>query len=161
EDLGQWIAVAPRLPDRPHVPAGAEGALAGTANDDHANGVIRLPGGELRADGPDHRQRQRIQRLRPVQGDESGAAADLDENVLRLAHVFSLAVKEIPDAMDMLLSLRACPYSIHALLSSPPIVIPAKRPQGARAGNHGWARRGRLHRPRIALARARLSGVTV
>src|SRR3546814_4970160 len=40
------------------------------------------------------------------------------------------------------------------------IVIPAKRPQGARAGNHGWARHQAAQWARIALAHARLSGVT-
>src|SRR3546814_19652245 len=39
-------------------------------------------------------------------------------------------------------------------------VIPAKRPQGARAGNHGWARHQAAQWARIALAHARLSGVT-
>src|SRR3546814_19133050 len=45
--------------------------------------------------------------------------------------------------------------------STSEVVTPAKRPQGARAGIYGWAWRRAGPRPRIALARARLSGVTI
>src|SRR3546814_16706593 len=55
---------------------------------------ILLPGGELRADGTDHRQGQGVQRLGAVQGDEADTAAQVEENVFGLAHCFSLAVKQ-------------------------------------------------------------------
>src|SRR3546814_6144264 len=55
---------------------------------------IRLPGGEVRADGTYHRQGQGVQRVGAVQGDVSDTAAQVEENVVGLAHCFSLAVKQ-------------------------------------------------------------------
>ncbi len=82
------VAAAPAgVVQRPHVAAGAEGALAGALDDDDTDRGIGGAVGQPRVQRPDHRQGQRVERLRPVQGDRRDATAKLEQNFRIAIHI--------------------------------------------------------------------------
>ena len=70
------------------VATSGESALAIGHDDDARDRVVVGPGGQLRAQGMHHAMRHRIERLRPVQRDNAGRAAALEE-YFGFAHVIA------------------------------------------------------------------------
>ena len=87
EDGWQLRIVAdsqPGLVDRAHVATGAEGAVAGTANDDGMHRRVRSPSPHGRIDTPVVVEGQRVERPRPVD-DQCGETAFLADQDLAVA----------------------------------------------------------------------------
>jgi hypothetical protein len=75
-------AVGPRaVVDRHDVPAGAEPALTGTGEDHGPDAAVMCPPLECFVDGADHRVRQRVDRLGPVEREEADPALDVGEDL--------------------------------------------------------------------------------
>ena len=72
------------------VAAGREGALAGRLDHHARDRRIVAPGVELRAQRHRHAVRDGVERLRPVEGDEAGRAAPLEQDFGRGRHSGSL-----------------------------------------------------------------------
>ncbi len=84
--LGLAADAAPCLVDRAHVAAGAEGALAGAANDHGMDRRIGRPVGKGGSEASVVGEGQRVERLRPV--DDQGGEATLAtrQDLVTLAH---------------------------------------------------------------------------
>src|SRR5258708_9750177 len=70
-----------RAIDGADVATGAEGALALACDDDRLDRGVARPCGQSRVKRADHAEGERVQRLRPTQGDEGDAALDRNANV--------------------------------------------------------------------------------
>ena len=66
---------------RAYVAAGAKGALAGAGDDDERDIRIALKCVERGGNLAHHRQVQRVERARPIEGDEPGAPAPLADRL--------------------------------------------------------------------------------
>ena len=65
-----------------HIAAGAQAALAGSAQGDRVDLAAFGPGGELRPHRIDHRQVEGVDRPRPVERDDTASAAHLEQHVV-------------------------------------------------------------------------------
>ncbi len=68
---------------RAHVAAGAEGLVAGAAQQHGHHGVVVLPGVQARVQQPYHLQRQRVQRFFRVQRGDGDALAAADRQFFK------------------------------------------------------------------------------
>ena len=74
------------LVDRPDVAAGAEGALAGAADQDGMEFGALLPLPQHRRQRAVHTEGEGVERLRPVQGDGRQPAFPPEQDVVRISH---------------------------------------------------------------------------
>ena len=79
-ELARELALRPGLIQRADVAAGAERAVAGADDGDGLDLRIAGPGLELPVERQAHLVRQRIERLRPVHGDEPEPPAALEQD---------------------------------------------------------------------------------
>src|SRR5689334_18401435 len=81
----QRLLVAFRLTEivkNPNIPARGKCALARSNDDDAIDGRLRGPAIQLRSQCANHRVRDSVEGFRPVESDESGRAATLEENIV-------------------------------------------------------------------------------
>jgi hypothetical protein len=71
------------------VAAGAEGALAGTLDQHGVHRGVGLPARQAVGQHAAHRQRQRVERARPVEGDHHEAAPAGEPDLVDDAHAVS------------------------------------------------------------------------